>query len=115
MTELTQPHLTAPLRRAAAPDWRHRLQHHLRSAGWLGVVGLVLLPLMLLAFYQVMRASVTQAEVRHASVAAEADALWRCRLTSRRQPCEGASLARVNGAATLAASDEVTRMTAAGN
>lgn len=91
------------------------MRHHLHRAGWLGAVGLLLLPLVLLAFYQVMRASVTQAQVRHASVAAEADARWRCRLTSGRQPCDGASLAPVSGAAISAASTDLTRVSATGN
>ena len=79
------------------------MHEQLHRAGWLGAVGLVLLPLMLWAFYQVMHASVTQAQVRHASAAAQAEAQWRCRLSSVRQPCDAASDARVEGSGSKSA------------
>ena len=78
---------------------RHRLRHLVRRAGWPGVLGLLMLVLMLLAFYQVVHWSVLQAQLRHASVAAQADARWRCRLDSGRLPCDRSGLAQLDASA----------------
>lgn len=74
------------------PATAGRLARHLRHAGWPGALGLVLLALLLLAFHQVMHWSVAQAQVRHAGMAARADALWRCRVSSGRLPCDVAAV-----------------------
>jgi hypothetical protein len=37
---------------------------------------------MLLAFHQVMRAAVQQSELRHKTIAMQAEATWRCRAMS---------------------------------
>ena len=75
-----------------SPAPRPKLSRHWRQAGWPGALGVVLLVLMLLAFHQVMHWSVAQAQVRHAGVAAQAEALWRCRVSSGRLPCDAAAL-----------------------
>lgn len=103
MTALFNPRLPAPTRSVVTPPWRRRLGQHMHRAGWLGALGLVLLPLMLMAFYQVMRSSVTQAQVRHASAAAQAEAQWLCRISSARQPCGSSSESHLEGPGAKAA------------
>ena len=75
-------------RQQPPPALTPRLHHGLRRAGWPAAFGLLLMVVMLVVFYQMVRWSVQQAQLRHATDAAEAQAQWRCRLDRPRLPCD---------------------------
>jgi len=58
--------------------WWHRGWLALRKPTWPMLAGCLLAPVILVAFVQVMLASVQRAESRHRAANAQAHSLWRC-------------------------------------
>lgn len=60
--------------------WCSQLSFGVRSPVWPGLLAVLIIFGMLLAFHQVVREAVQQSESRHQAAASLAEATWRCKL-----------------------------------
>lgn len=100
---MTTPNVTLPIGMGGeiAEGWRQlqlrwlRLPLGLRTRVWPGIIATLAVLALLLAFQQVVRGAVQQAESRRVVAAAHADATWRCNALAGPGPRQGC-LAQLN-------------------
>lgn len=71
--------MRAPTLRQCA-RWYRTSWHAMQTPPWPGLLATVLAAALLVAFVQVVRASVDKGESRNRAVAARADRVWRCNI-----------------------------------